>query len=96
MTLFENVMKAPFKLTGVHESFVVYRGMMKGFGSTMVDRSTFWDKQQWKWGKECHESTVHIQDGEKKIRGLKMQGKMQFLDLRSMLNGSNVGGLRLI
>ena len=46
MTLFENVMKEPFKLTGVHESFAVNRGMMKGFGSMVVDRSAFWDKQQ--------------------------------------------------
>ena len=41
MTLFENVMKASFKLTGVHESFVVDRGMMKGFGSTVVEHFTF-------------------------------------------------------
>ena len=64
MTLFEHVMKVPFKLIGVHESFSVDHGMMKGFGSMVVDRSTFWDKQQQKWGKECHESTVQIQEGE--------------------------------
>ena len=46
MTLFENVMKAPFKLTRVHESFVVDHGIMKGFGYAVVDCSTFWNKQQ--------------------------------------------------
>ena len=46
MNLFENVMKAPFKLTGLHESLVVDRGMLKGFRSMVVDRSTFWNKQQ--------------------------------------------------
>ena len=64
MTLFENVMKEPFKLTGVHESFVVDRGILKGLGSTVVGRSTFLNKQKWKWGKECHESMVQIQEGE--------------------------------
>ena len=48
MRLFENVMKVPFKLTWVHESFVLDRGMMKGFGSTVVDHSNFWNKKEQK------------------------------------------------
>ena len=41
MTLFENTMKAPFKVTKAHEEFIVDRGMMKGFRSMVVDNFTF-------------------------------------------------------
>ena len=74
--------------------------MMKGFASMVVDRSTFEISisknevmsvmNQWFIFR-----MVRI-DGGKKFCRLEMQGRMHFLDLRSRLNWSNVGGLRFI
>ena len=41
MTMFENTMKAPFRVSEAHEAFIVDHEMMKGFGSTVVDDFTF-------------------------------------------------------
>ena len=100
MTLFENTMKAPFKVTKAHEEFIVDRGMMKGFGSTVVDHFTIGisssgNKVNKVMNRQFRAKRVKI-NVEKSFRGSEMQGRMQSLDLRSTLNGSNVGGLRLI
>ena len=39
--MFENTMKVLFKVTQEHEAFIGDPGMMKGFGSTVVDDFTF-------------------------------------------------------
>ena len=41
MTLFENTMKAPFRVSKAHEAFMVDHEMMKGFQSMVVDHFTF-------------------------------------------------------
>ena len=41
MTLFENTMKAPFRVPEAHEEFIVDWRMTKGIGSTVVDHFTF-------------------------------------------------------
>ena len=74
--------------------------MMKGFGSTVVDRSTFEISSSENEVKSVMNRRFIFRrvkiNGEKTFRGSEMQGRMQFLDLHSMLNGSNVGRLILI
>ena len=41
MTLFENTVKAPFRVSRAHEAIMVDHEMMKGFESIVVDHFTF-------------------------------------------------------
>ena len=73
--------------------------MMKGFGSRVVDRSTFEISNS---GNEVNSAMnrrfgfrmVKI-DGGKTFCRSEIQGRMLFLDLQSRVNWSNLGGLIL-
>ena len=74
--------------------------MMKWFGSMVVDHSTFEISNNGNEVKSVMNRQFKFRmvkiDGGKTFRRSEMQGRMHFLDLRSRLNWSNVGGLILI
>ena len=74
--------------------------MMKGFGSMVVDRSTFEISNNGNEVKSVMNRWFRFRmvniDGGKTFHGSEIQGGTQFLELQSRLNWSNVGGLRLI
>ena len=73
-------MEAPFKVTKAHEAFIVDRGMMKAFGSTVVDHFTYGvshskNKVKKVMNRRFRYRRVKI-NGGKRFHGAKMQGRM--------------------
>ena len=63
MTLFENTMKAPFRVSGAHEAFMVDREMMKGFESMAVDHFTIRVSNNRNKVKKFMKLTIQVQEG---------------------------------
>ena len=74
--------------------------MMKGFRSTVVHHSTFEISSSENEVKSVINRRFRFRrvkiNGEKTFRRSEIQGRIQFLELRSMLNRRNVGGLRFV